>query len=299
MLLEAVHRAPHVIVVGNEKGGSGKTTIAMHVAIALLKNGQRVGTLDLDSRQKSLTRYVENRRVWANYRRIELEIPVHRHISRAEGTKLEENEAEELAAFEAAVSSFGQSIDFLVIDTPANDSYLMRLAHLVADTLVTPINDSFLDLGPLASIDPITHEVTGAGHYAAMVSEARQQRRLFDRGHTDWVIVRNRFSLGRLVSASLDKLAMKLAFRAIGGCAERVVYRKFFPSGLTAFDAMDEMTLGDRPSRLHVAAQHEACDLYSLLKLPINDRARRRAAVRAEWFASAGVPLDTHGVFAD
>ena len=138
MLHQTLHRAPHVIVVGNEKGGSGKTTIAMHIAIALLKSGQRVGTLDLDSHQKSLTRYVENRRVWANLRRIELEIPVHRHISRAEGAKLEENEAEELAAFEAAASSFGQSIDFLVIDTPANDSFLMRLAHLVADTLVTP-----------------------------------------------------------------------------------------------------------------------------------------------------------------
>jgi chromosome partitioning protein len=36
-----VHKAPHLIVVGNEKGGSGKTTIAMHVAVALLKEGRR------------------------------------------------------------------------------------------------------------------------------------------------------------------------------------------------------------------------------------------------------------------
>jgi chromosome partitioning protein len=258
MLHEAsftAQRVPHVIVVGNEKGGSGKTAIAMHISVALLKNGHRVGTLDLDSNQKSLTRYIENWRIWANYRRIALEIPMHRDIPRSIGAKLEENEAEELATFEAAVCGFEQSIDFLVIDTPANDGYLMRLAHLVADTLVTPINDSFLDFGPLASIDPITHEVTGTGHYAAMVSDTRRLRRLFDRGHTDWLTVRNRFSLGPQVSHSLDKLAMILTFRPIDGFAERIVYRKFFPSGLTAFDPVDEITLGHQPSELHVAAK--------------------------------------------
>ncbi len=133
----AIQKAPHVIVVGNEKGGSGKTTIAMHVAVALLKDGQRVGTIDLDSNQKSLTHYIDNRRVWAKHRGIELETPIHRHIPRAEGAKLEENEATESAAFQSAVSSFDGSVDFLVIDTPAHDSYLMRLAHLVADTLLT------------------------------------------------------------------------------------------------------------------------------------------------------------------
>src|SRR6266567_1006192 len=57
--------SPHVIVVGNEKGGSGKTTVAMHIAIALMKAGQRVATIDLDSRQKSLTHYIANRGAWA------------------------------------------------------------------------------------------------------------------------------------------------------------------------------------------------------------------------------------------
>jgi chromosome partitioning protein len=136
----AAQNTPHVIVVGNEKGGSGKTTIAMHVAVALLKEGQRVGTIDLDSNQKSLTHYIENRRIWTKHQGIELETPIHRDIQRAEGAKLDKNEAEELAAFEAVIASFGQSIDFLVIDTPAHDSYLMRLAHLAADTLLTPLN---------------------------------------------------------------------------------------------------------------------------------------------------------------
>jgi chromosome partitioning protein len=168
----AVQKTPHVVVVGNEKGGSGKTTIAMHVAVALLKEGQRVGTIDLDSNQRSLTHYIENRCIWANHQGIELETPIHSHIPRAEGAKLDENEADELAAFEAVIAGFGQSVDFLVFDTPAHDSYLMRLAHLAADTLLTPLNDSFLDFGTLASIDPVTHEITETGHYAAMVGMA-------------------------------------------------------------------------------------------------------------------------------
>ena len=295
----AVRKAPHVVVVGNEKGGSGKTTIAMHVAVALLKEGQRVGTIDLDSNQKSLTHYIENRCIWAKHQAIELETPIHRHIPRAEGAKLDENEAEELAAFEAVIASFGQSVDFLIIDTPAHDSYLMRLAHLAADTLLTPLNDSFLDFGTLASIDPVTHELTETGHYAEMVSVARRQRRSFDHSHIDWVVIRNRFSLRRLVDDGLDKLAMRLGFRPLDGCAERIVYRELFPSGLTTVDRLDEATLRSRPSRPHLAAQREMADLYTLLQLPTNDRARRRAAARAEWFASCSTRLDTNDILVD
>jgi chromosome partitioning protein len=292
----AGRKAPHVIVVGNEKGGSGKTTIAMHVAVALLKEGQRVGTIDLGSNQKSLTHYIENRRIWAKHQGIELETPIHRDIPRAEGAKLDENEAEELAAFEAVIASFGQSVDFLIIDTPAHDSYLMRLAHLAADTLLTPLNDSFLDFGTLASVDPVTREIIEIGHYAAMVVVARRQRRSFDHSHIDWLVIRNRFSLRRVVDDGLDKLAMHLGFRPLDGCAERIVYRQVFSSGLTAFDKLNEATLRTRPSRAHFAAQREMSDLHTLLQLPTNDRARRRAAARAEWFASCSTPLDTSDV---
>ena len=294
----AMQRAPHVIVVGNEKGGSGKTTIAMHVAIALLKHSQRVGTIDLDRNQKSLTRYVENRRIWSKQRAIALETPVHRYVPGTEGARLEENEAAELAAFQSAIASFDGSVDFLVIDTPAHDSYLMRLAHLVADTVLTPLNDSFLDFGTLASVDPIAHEVTETGHYAGLVEQARRRRRLFDRSHIDWLVIRNRFSLGRLVDDSLGKLAMRLGFRPLDGCAERIVYRQLFSSGLTGSDPLDESTLGSRPNRLHIAAQREVHDLYALLQLPTKDRALRRAAAR-EWLASCNLPLETHDFLAD
>lgn len=283
--------SPYVVVIGNEKGGSGKTTLAMHLAIALLKEGHRVGTIDLDSNQRGLTRYIENRRIWANHRRIELELPLHGFVPRASRAKLEDNEAEELAAFEDIVCDLRKFVDFLVIDTPSTDTYLMRLAHLVADTMLTPVVDSFLDLGTLASIDPITHEVTGTGHYAEMVCEARRHRREFDQGGTDWVVIRNRSARGRLVRRSVAELGTRLGLRDVEGCAERIVYRKFFPAGLTALDALDKAVLGATSDRSHQLAQREIRMLVGLLNLPTSERARRRAAARKEWFASSSAPL--------
>jgi chromosome partitioning protein len=131
-----------------------------------------------------------------------------------------------------------------------------------------------------------------------MVCDARERRRSFDQHHIEWVVVRNRSSLSRLVDRSLGKLAMSLGFRTLEGCAERVLYRQFFPSGLTALDALDERTLGDRPTRMHQMVQEEVRDFIELLQLPTNDRARRRAAARAEWFASAVTPLDTIDILA-
>jgi len=289
--------SPHVLVVGNEKGGSGKTTIAMHLAIALLKLGQRVATIDLDANQKSLTQYIENRRIWAHYRRVELEVPLHRCIVQAGDRKTRDSEAEQLAAFEQAVAGIGESVDFLIIDTPSAESYLVRLSHLVADTLITPLTDSFLDFGTLASVDPITREVTATGRYAAMVCDARERRRSFDQHRIEWVVVRNRSSLSHLVDRSLGKLAMSLGFRTLEGCAERVLYRQFFPSGLTALDALDEGILGDRPTRMHQIAQEEMRDFVELLQLPTNGRGRRAAAARSEWFAATA--LDNIAILAD
>ncbi len=213
MLMQADVGKPfsaHVIVLGNEKGGSGKSTTAMHVAVALLQAGQRVATIDLDSRQKSFTHYVENRRDWAERARIKLEMPVHYCVARGFGLRLDEIEAQEFAAFAEAVSAVENSHDFVVIDTPGTDSYLMRLAHSMADTLITPLNDSFVDFDVLGTVDPTTFEVVGVSHYAEMVREARRQRRLVDGGLTDWVVVRNRLStLGsrnkRLVGEGVDR----------------------------------------------------------------------------------------------
>jgi chromosome partitioning protein len=293
----------HVIVLGNEKGGSGKSTTAMHVAVALLQAGQRVATIDLDSRQGSFTHYVENRRSWATRAGVELEHPRHYCVARGFGTRLDEIEAQEFSAFAGAVGAVETTHDFVVIDTPGTDSYLMRLAHSMADTLITPLNDSFVDFDVLGRVDSTTFELTGVSHYAEMVREARRQRRLVDGGLTDWVVVRNRLStLGsrnkRLVGAGVDALSYQLGFRAIDGFAERVVYREFFPRGLTALDEIDESTLGQRPSASHVTARDEVKRLIDALRLPIDERGKRRAAARAEWAAAASKPLDTHGLFA-
>src|ERR1700730_17528787 len=302
MLMQADVGKPlsaHVIVLGNEKGGSGKSTTAMHVAVALLQAGQRVATIDLDSRQKSFTHYIENRRDWAERSGIKLEMPVHFCVARGFGLRLDEIEAQEFGAFAEAVSAVENSQDFIVIDTPGNDSYLMRLAHSMADTLITPLNDSFVDFDVLGSVDPTSFEVVGVSHYAEMVREARRQRRLVDGGLTDWVIVRNRLStLGsrnkRLVGEGVDELGRQLGFRAIDGFAERVVYREFFPRGLTALDDINEDTLGQRPNPSHVTARDEVRNLVDALKLPIDERGKRRVAARAEWLAASANPLQTH-----
>ena len=159
-----------------------------------LKAGQRVATIDLDSRQQSFTHYIDNRRAWAARARIKLELPTHYCIARAEGNSVEANEAQEFANFSAAISAIEHTHDVVVIDTPGADTYLMRLAHSMADTLVTPLNDSFLDFDVLATLDPTNFSVTGESHYAEMVREARRQRRLVDGQLTDWIVVRNRLS---------------------------------------------------------------------------------------------------------
>src|SRR5262245_27055012 len=193
---QAIARAPaHVIVLGNEKGGSGKSTIAIHLAVALMNVGQRVATVDLDSRQRSLTRYVEQRRAWAHHAGTELLIPTHHCVARGTAPKVSDNEAIEFAGLAEAIEAVEPSHDFVVIHAPGADSYLARLAHCMADTLITPLNDSFVDLDVIGTVDPVTFAITGESHYAVMVRDARRQRHIVDGTRLDWVVVRNRLSL--------------------------------------------------------------------------------------------------------
>jgi chromosome partitioning protein len=306
MLVQSIQGSPqsaHVVVLGNEKGGSGKSTTALHIAVALLKAGQRVATIDLDSRQKSFTHYIENRRDWAERAQIKLELPTHYCVERADGPSVEANEACEFDSFAKAISTIEHTHDVVVVDTPGNDTYLMRLAHSMADTLVTPLNDSFVDFDVLATLDPTNFAVTGESHYAQMVREARRQRRLVDGKLTDWIVVRNRLSqLGsrnkRLVGEGINDLSRRMGFRCVDGFAERVVYREFFPRGLTALDDLDEATLGTRPNMSHVTAREEVIGLLNALHLPLSENGRRRAAARAEWYSVMDQPLQVHDLLA-
>jgi chromosome partitioning protein len=310
MLLQASRQSgsAHVVVLGNEKGGSGKSTIALHVAVALMKAGQRVATIDLDCRQQSLTRYINNRSAWARRTGLDLELPVHCCIKRGETMQIADNETSELQQFMDAVSAIERKFDFIVIDTPGSDSYLMRLAHSMADTLVTPINDSYLDFDVLGTVDPVTYAVTGESHYAEVVRDMRRKRRQLDVASTDWIVVRNRLSMlethnKQLLADDLNELSFRLGFRSIDGFAERVVYREFFPRGLTSLDDIDEATLDEkatllatRPSLGHVTAREEVTNLLRHLKLPLDERGRRRAASRAEWFQQVDKPLELHEI---
>ena len=266
-------RPAHVIVLGNEKGGSGKSTTAMHVIVALLKSGARVASIDTDGRQRSLTRYIENRATWKQKTGNPLELPTHFTVPHGEGETVADIEGREFRAFAEAVTRTEYGYDYVVVDTAGSNTYLMRVSHAMADTLITPINDSFIDFDVLARVDPETFAVVGVSHYAELVGESRRQRQLIDNRGMDWVVVRNRLSAiqtrnRRKVEKGLRQLADQVGFRLARGIAERVVYRELFPRGLTALDALDRQTLGGEPTLSHVSARDEIRSLLATLNLP-------------------------------
>jgi chromosome partitioning protein len=263
----------HVIVLGNEKGGSGKSTTAMHVIVALMKTGARVASIDTDGRQRSLTRYIENRAVWKRRTGLPLDLPTHFTVPHGEGDTVADIEAREFRAYAEAVTRTEYGFDYVVVDTAGSNTYLMRVSHAMADTLITPINDSFIDFDVLAQVDPETYEVRGQSHYSDLVGEARRQRQLVDSRDMDWVVVRNRLSATdtrnhRKVEAGLLQLAGKIGCRVAEGISERVVFRELFPRGLTALDNLDRKTLGGEPTQSHVSARDEIRRLLDALNLP-------------------------------
>jgi chromosome partitioning protein len=265
-------RPVRVVVVANEKGGSGKSTVAMHIAVALMKRGQRVATIDLDSRQRSFTHYIESRHAWAKRVARDLESPEHFCVDEKINQSTGQDEVTASKALTDTVDALMHTKDFIVIDTPGHDSDLMRLAHSIADTLITPLNDSFVDLDVLGSLDADTLGVTGISHYSKTVEEARHQRLVSGHVATDWIVLRNRLSMlasrnTRLVSAGLQELSGRLGFRCIEGLAERVIFREFYLRGLTALDDLDEITLGTRPTMSHVTARQEVEHLLDAMNL--------------------------------
>lgn len=275
-------RPAHVIVLGNEKGGSGKSTTAMHVIVALLKSGARVASIDTDGRQRSLTRYIENRALWAHRSGVPLEMPKHFTVPLASGELVSDIEGREFRAFAEAVSRTEYGYDFVVVDTAGSNSYLMRVSHAMADTLITPINDSFVDFDVLARVDPETFEIVGVSHYSELVADARRQRRLVDERSMDWVIVRNRLStLGsrnrRHLVRDLQALSGQIEFRIAEGISERLIFRELFPRGLTALDRLDKETLGSEPTLSHLSARREIRSLIDTLNLPVLTRRGAKA----------------------
>src|SRR5271170_7814706 len=122
---DAAPRKPaHVIVVGNEKGGSGKTTTTMHLIVALLRLGFSVGSMDIDARQRSLSRYIENRRQTITREGLPLPLPHHIVIQKSPFHLLQEAEADERERFLKGLARIYHANDFVIIDTPGSDTYL-------------------------------------------------------------------------------------------------------------------------------------------------------------------------------
>lgn len=260
----------HVLVIGNEKGGSGKSTTAMHIAVALMSDGAKVATIDLDARQGTLSRYVENRAAYAARKGMALALPLHAAVQ-ASG-----DAPDEKARFETALEPAVTTTDFVIVDTPGSDTHLSRLAHTWADTLLTPLNDSFIDLDLLARIDPETLKIVRPSVYAEAVWKQRQVRAAQGARPVDWIVMRNRLSSlaarnKRDMGSVIEALAKRIGFRTARGLSERVIYRELFLNGLTLLDLKRGPSGGNTgPSMTmsHVAARQEVRDLVSALNLP-------------------------------
>jgi chromosome partitioning protein len=261
----------HIVVVGNEKGGSGKSTTAMHVATALARMGFRVGALDLDLRQRSFARYIENRRVFMAKSGLTLPTPDCRDLPEADPARLAPNENPYDQRLAAALATLEPVSDFIVIDCPGSHTRLSQIAHSLADTLITPLNDSFIDFDLLARTDPATGKLKGPSIYAEMVWQARQMRAQAGVKPIDWIVLRNRLGAQQMhnkrkVGEALKELSRRIGFRVAPGFSERVIFRELFPRGLTLLDLRDvgveNLTLSN------IAARQELRDLLHTLDLP-------------------------------
>lgn len=266
-------RRSHIIVIGNQKGGAGKSTVAMHLIVALMRMGKRTGALDLDVRQRSLTRYIENRSRCIAARGAHAPTPQFLEIHESRDRQLDLAEAADEATFRAAIRRLAETCDFIVIDSPGGDSHLSRLAHATADTLITPLNDSFVDFDLLGDIDPGAADVVRPSVYSEMVWESRKRKAQAERTPIDWVVMRNRTSASRIeaknkqrVGEALKTLSSRIGFRLAPGLSERVIFRELFPQGLTLLD-LDGGAKGEL-AMAHVAARQELRDLFISLKLP-------------------------------
>lgn len=249
-----------IIVVGNEKGGTGKSTLAMHLIVWFLRRKKLVASIDLDGRQGTLTHYIQNRSAYAAARGIGLGLPEHLTVTVRENPT-EEERGEDEQAFVRRLEQLQNENDFVIIDTAGSDSYLFRLAHTAADILITPLNDSLIDLDVLAKVEPETLTIKSPGHYAQTVWQARQKRAAQKKPQTRWFVLRNRVMHvstrnEKLIWKLLEALGKRVNFMPLPGLGERIIFRELFLKGLTLLDVgtgKSDVAL----SMPHVAARQE------------------------------------------
>lgn len=261
----------HIIVVGNEKGGAGKSTVSMHVATALARLGFKVGVLDLDLRQRTFGRYMANRAATIAKEGVDLPSPVYHELPEIDQASLKPGENPYDRRLSQAVAEIEPTCDFILIDCPGSHTRLSQVAHTLADTLITPLNDSFVDFDLLAHIDSDSNKVLGPSVYAEMVWNARQLRAQAGLKPIDWIVVRNRLGAQAMINKkkmgdALKNLSRRIGFRTAPGFNERVIFRELFPRGLTLLDLRDVGVVGQM-NISNVAARQELRDLMKELKL--------------------------------
>jgi len=269
---------PFRIVLGNEKGGTGKSTTAVHLTVALLRLGYRVGSIDLDGHQGTMSRYLANRRTLAQAVGSDVPMPLHRRIVRSTAADRNAAEREDKAQLVEAMTELGDR-QVVVIDTPGSDSYLGRLGHAQADMLITPINDTLPDVDILAHIDPARREVRAPSTYSEMVWKLNDQRSARGREPIDWIVMRNRLTHidahnKRAVADLLEQLAERIGFRLASGFGERVIFHELFLTGLTVLDLPDDRVRSwSNPGLSH--ARREIDGLLAAIGVPEVGATRR------------------------
>jgi len=285
-MADNAHAHAHVIVIGNEKGGSGKSTTAMHVIVSLIRRDYRVASIDLDGRQGTLSRYFENRKATVESSGVGLPLPEHFALRPDDAVSPHEM-ARSLGSL---VRSLRSEFDYIVFDTPGSDTPLSRVGHSFADTLITPMNDSFVDLDLLARVAGESLEILGPSLYSEMVWEQKKARAQRDGGSVDWIVMRNRLSTldarnKRDIEGLIMKLSRRMGFRIAPGFGERVVFREMFLKGLTLLDLRDMGAASWRMNLSHVAARQEVRSLMDALQL---DRPRRVGTPRGQGESGRG-----------
>jgi len=256
----------HIIVLGNEKGGTGKSTLAMHIVVGLLEAGKKVAVIDLDARQKSVARYLQNRQAFMDAGGAEVKLPKLSVVRQSEKGVIKNREQDDQENLQNVLNEYRHDVDFIVIDCPGNDTYLSRLAHALADTLVTPLNDSFIDLDLIGEVSATNFQVERLSYYSEMVWDSRKFRSASGKPPMDWVVTRTRLASldsrnNKRVHTALEALQKRIMFRYVPGLYERVIYKELFPSGLTILDLEKVNSLS------HVAAREEVRSLVNNLRL--------------------------------
>jgi chromosome partitioning protein len=165
-----------IIVFGNEKGGSGKSTTAIHVMAYLLQKNKYVGIIDLDIRQKSILRFLENREAYSKEMGVSLLFPEKSFAKESsnDSKRLAYEEEEEILT--SQVETLTPKCDYILIDCPGSHTNFSIFAHKIADLIITPINDSLIDFDLLGRLETRSKKIKNASIYSEMVWNARKHR---------------------------------------------------------------------------------------------------------------------------